>query len=105
MEDYEQSTVIGAVFGIVITSLIFYLVLCSMCESEEFSLFGERFVRVDAEQEDVESSWERSRASFDCMEDCLFCSTEEFDRAYDGCEEFCSVWVYKLENSYTWRRC
>jgi len=54
MEDYEQTTVIGAVFGIVITSLIFYLVLCSMCESEEFSLFGERFVRIAAEQEDEE---------------------------------------------------
>ena len=71
----------------------------------EFLPSGGRFVRVPAEQEDVESSWERSRASFDCMEDCLFCSNEEIDSAYDGCKEFCSVWVYKLENSYTWRRC
>ena len=102
--DYGVEYLFVFMFGMILMGVLLNAFMF-FNEDEITGMFGGRFVRVDAEQEDVESSWERSRASFDCMEDCLFCSTEEFDSAYDGCEEFCSVWVYKLENSYTWRRC
>ncbi len=54
MEKYEQTGVLGVGVGMVFMILAFSLAYVAMAGQDEVSIFGERFVRVAGDGEEVE---------------------------------------------------
>lgn len=96
VDDYYFGLILGFAFGVLCMIIVFGLVLTIAIEREELSFFGERFVRVSAEQEDVEDFVDR------------WCEFEEFtSKNSNECVvlkgmQICASY-YVPEN--VWRRC